>query len=357
MTIIIFLIVLAILIFVHELGHFLVARWCGIRVDAFAIGFGPKIFSKKYGETTYGLNLIPFGGYVKIFGENPDDESINGEDKSRSFVHKSKLEQIAVLFAGIFFNFIFAWLLITFAFSIGVTTSVDSYPEFKDKMKDAHIMITYVSPGSPAEKAGLKGGDQLLASNVEEVQKSINESTTNGVNLKYKRGAEEITTKIIAENGIVEGKYAIGIAMDNVATLRLPIHKAFLESFRFTKHTIEITFSGLYDLVTGIFKGTAKLSSVTGPVGIAGLVGDAYKLGFTYLIMFTAIISINLGVLNMVPFPALDGGRIFFVIIEAIIRRPIKPIIANTINAIGFSLLILLMIVVTYRDIVRLFIK
>jgi regulator of sigma E protease len=371
MTVIIFLIVLAVLIFVHELGHFLVARWCGIRVDAFAIGFGPKIFSKKIGETTYGLNLIPFGGYVKIFGENPDDESINGEDKARSFVHKSKLEQIAVLFAGIFFNFVFAWLLIMIAYTVGVTTPVDSYPEYKDRIVNPKIMITFVNPGSPAEKAGLKAGDVIKTLTTSEtntltgdglsldsIRKFINEYGENEVSVTYLRhGGEESRVEARPVKGIVEDKYAIGIAMDNVATLRLPIHKAAVESFKFTQHAILATFGGLYDLIAGIFDGTSKLSSVTGPVGIAGLVGDAAKIGFAYLLMFTAIISINLGVINLVPFPALDGGRILFVIIEAIIRKPIKPVVANTLNAVGFGLLILLMIVVTYRDIVKLFVN
>jgi regulator of sigma E protease len=145
--------------------------------------------------------------------------------------------------------------------------------------------------------------------------------------------------------------------MENVSILRLPIHLAFVEGFKFTNNMITATIFGIYDLFAGMFNGQSKLSSVTGPIGIAGLVGDAAKLGFTYLLMFTAVISINLGILNAVPFPALDGGRILFVIIEAIIRRPIKPVIANTINAIGFGLLILLMVVVTYKDIVKLFIK
>ena len=357
MTIIIFIIVLAVLIFVHELGHFLIARACGIRVDAFALGFGPEIFSKKIGETTYALNLIPFGGYVKIFGENPDDESINGEDKARSFVHKTKLQQISVLFAGILFNFIFAWLLITIAYTVGVATSTESYPQYKDRMTDSKITVTYINANSPAEKAGLKAGDILISDKIENIQKSINDSQGKEISLKYIRADKEYETKIIAEKGIVEGKYAIGIAMDNVSILQLPIHKAIIEGYKFTIHIITATISGLYDLIIGIFNGNSKLSSVTGPVGIAGLVGDAAKLGFTYLIMFTAIISINLGVLNAVPFPALDGGRILFVIIEAIFRKPIKPIIANTINAIGFGLLILLMIIVTYRDIAKLFIK
>ncbi len=357
MTVIIFLIVLAVLIFVHELGHFLLARACSIRVDAFALGFGPKLFGKTIGETTYSLNLIPFGGYVKIFGENPDDDSLNGPDKERSFVYKNKLQQILVLIAGISFNFIFAWIIISFAFSLGVSASVESYPEYKDQMKDQHIAITSVSAGSPADKAGLKGGDVLVANSLEQIQKDINDSQLNGIVISYTRNGIASTTKIFAKEGIVPNKYAIGIAMDNIATLKLPFYKAIVESVRFTLNTILRTFLGLYDLLVGIFHGTSNLSSVTGPVGIAGLIGDAARLGFTYLIMFTAIISINLGVLNLIPFPALDGGRILFVIIEAIIRRPIKPAIANTINAIGFGLLILLMIVVTYRDIVNLFVK
>ncbi len=350
MTIILFLIVLAVLIFVHELGHFLAARACGIRVDEFAIGFGPKLWSIKRGETKYALNLIPFGGYVKIFGENPDEESLKGVDSSRSIVNKSKWQQIVVLAAGVIFNFIFAYLFITIAFMFGVPASTESYVNYADRMQNTHVAITYIEPGSPAEKAGLKAGDKIAhATSVEEIQKNINDSKDKGVVING--------TTVVAREGIVEGKYAIGIAMDKVGILQLPIHLAFYEGGRFTLHMIRATTVGLYELVVGMFLGTAKLSSVTGPIGIAGLVSDAAQLGFTYLMMFTALISINLGVLNLVPFPALDGGRILFVMIEAIIRRQIKPVVANTVNAIGFSLLILLMIVVTYKDIVRMFVK
>lgn len=348
MTIIIFLLVLAVLIFVHELGHFLLARAFGIRVDAFALGFGPKLWSIKRGETLYSLNLIPFGGYVKIFGENPDEESIKGLDKLRSLVNKPKWQQILVLVAGVSFNFIFAWFLVSLAFMFGVPASTESYPQYAERMSDSHIAITYVEPNAPAEKAGLKAGDTITGFNtVEDVQKSIGESEGKGIIINGKN--------IIATQGLVEGKYAIGIAMDKVGTLRLPIHIAIFEGGRFTLHIIKATAVGIYNLISGMFHGTAKLSSVTGPVGIAGLVGDAAHLGFAYLMMFTALISVNLGVLNLVPFPALDGGRVLFILIEAIIRRPIKPSIVNSINAAGFSLLILLMIVVTYRDIVKVF--
>lgn len=350
MTVILFLIVLAILIFVHELGHFLVARACGIRVDEFALGFGPKLWSTQRGETKYALNLIPFGGYVKIFGENPDTNSISGPDSSRSFVNKPKWQQTLVLVAGVTFNFIFAWILVSIAFMSGVPASTESYPQYADRMSESRITITYVEPKSPADIAGLKAGDKITGySTVEEIQTAINASSDKGILLNEKN--------IIAKEGIVEGKYAIGISMDKVATLRLPIHLAVFEGAKFTIHIMKLVTVGIYDLIAGIFTGESKLSSVTGPIGIAGLVSDAAHLGFTYLMMFTALISINLGILNLVPFPALDGGRILFVFIEAIIRRPIKPAIANTFNAIGFALLITLMLVVTYKDIVKMFVK
>lgn len=350
MTVIIFLIVLAVLIFVHELGHFISARACGIKVSEFAVGFGPRLLKWTKGETTYSLNIIPFGGYVKIFGENPDEESINGPESSRSFVNKPKWQQIMVLAAGVFFNLIFAWIIISLAFVSGVPASIDSYPQYSDRMENPRIVITYVEPGSPAEKAGVKAGEEISGfSSVEDVQKYINESSDKGVKINGR--------EIVATQGIVEGKYAIGIAMDKVSTLQLPLHLAIFEGAKFTVHMTKAVAVGIYDLVGGMFKGTSSLSSVTGPIGIAGLVGDAASLGFTYLLLFTALISINLGVLNLVPFPALDGGRILFVLIEAVIRRPIKPVVANAINALGFSLLILLMIVVTYRDVVKLFVK
>lgn len=369
MSIIIFLIVLAALVFVHELGHFIAAKKSGIRVDEFGIGFPPKLISKKIGETVYSLNLIPFGGFVKIFGENPDDESLTGPDSERSFVNKPRHIQAMVLVAGIVFNFLFAWLLISISFMSGVAASSADYAQYANRIQDERLIVTTITPGSPAEAAELKAGDVIKevrsgslsvegeTLTIEAVQNIINESKGNDITIEYVRGDESGEKVVSATEGIVDDRYAIGIGMDNAGTLSLPIHLAIWEGGKLTLYMIKAVTVGLADFIYSAFVGEADFQSVSGPVGIVGLVGDATRLGFTYLMMFTAIISINLGVINLVPFPALDGGRLFFVLIEAIRRKSIAPQVANTVNAVGFALLLLLMFVVTYKDIAKLLMK
>ena len=362
MSIIIFLLVLAVLIFVHELGHFIVAKKFGIRVDEFAIGFPPKIWSKKYGETTYAINSIPFGGYVKIFGENPDEESMKGPDSARSFVNASRLKQAAVLVSGIAFNILFAWIVLSISFMSGLTTSVrDSYASY---IKDHHIIIIAAQADSPARLSGFVGGETIISlesdgikintADVAEVQNFIANSS-GGIKIDYKRNNELKTATVTATEGLIEGRKAIGIAMDTVGTVKLPAHKALFEGAKLTGATTKNVAIGLYHFIFDAFRGKADFSQVSGPVGIVGLVGEASTLGIVYLMSFAAFISINLAVINIIPFPALDGGRLLFVAIEAVRRRAISPKIANALNGVGFALLILLMLVVTYKDIVKMF--
>lgn len=366
MSIIIFLIVLAALVFVHELGHFLVAKKSGIKVDEFGIGFPPRLISKKVGETVYSLNLIPFGGFVKIFGENPDEESMTGPESGRSFVNKPRYIQALVLVAGIVFNFLFAWLLISFSFMSGVAASSSDYAQYGSRITNERLIITGISPQSPAEQAGFKAGDVITSISsgnasvegeniqIENVQEIIDQSEGNPLTITHTRGEEVLSTNITATEGIVEDKYAIGISMDRAGTLTLPIHLAVWEGGKLTLFMIKAVAIGIVDFLYSAIVGEADFASVSGPVGIVGLVGDATQLGFTYLLMFTAIISINLGVINLIPFPALDGGRLLFVLIESIRRKSISPQVANTVNGIGFILLLLLMFVVTYKDIAKL---
>ncbi len=368
MTVIIFIIVLLILIFVHELGHFLAAKALGIRVDEFALGFPPKIWSKKIGETEYSLNIVPFGGFVKIFGENPDEESLNGLDKDRSMVNKPRWAQAIVLVAGVFFNFVFAWILICSSFFFGVSASKSDYLKYDKYLEDKGIIVVSINKDSPAEISGLRPGDNIKSLStkdfsitneneltIENIRNAIDKSQGAPIVINFERGDISSSTSIVATDKIIDHRYAIGITMEEAVTLSLPIHLAIIEGSKFTVHMLGAITLGLLDFIKDAFTGQANFEAVAGPVGIAGLVGDAYDLGFVYLIMFTALISINLGVINLLPFPALDGGRLIFVIIESITRRKIKPNIANIINGVGFIILIILMLIVSYRDIIKLF--
>ena len=353
---------MAVLVFVHELGHFLIAKKTGVRVDEFSVGFPPRLFSFKKGETLYSLNAIPFGGYVKIFGEDPNEESITGKDASRSLVNKPKYIQGAVLLGGIAFNILFAWLLISASLMSGYKMPVDtaSYP-----VTNAKITILSVLDNSPAKKVGLMAGDEITSlkevgsssvapQEVLDVQKLISESKS-GLQISFNRNGQNKTVDVEPSLGISGDNRAIGISMAKVGEVHLSFFTAFWEGVKLTYDVVVQTFFSLIDFFGKVFMGKADISQVSGPVGIAGLVGDASHFGFVYLLGFTAFISINLAVINFMPFPALDGGRLFFLIIEAIIRRPISPKVLNFINALGFIFLIGLMLFVTYHDIVKLF--
>jgi regulator of sigma E protease len=355
-----------VLVLVHEFGHFFSAKKFGIRVDEFGFGFPPKLFGIKKGETEYTFNLLPLGGFVKIFGENPDDENTNGPDKNRSFVNKPKWQQAIVLFAGVFMNFILAWVLFSFGFMSGLPTSVGVEPQGYT-LENVSTVITSVLKDSPADKAGLKSGDKIFSiqsgtlspsSNSPETIKSlILQSKGNEIQIAYTRGKDKNVnfTKLNPTLNKDTNKPTIGIAMDQIGTLKLPIFKALYEGLDLTIFTLKGTVLGLFGLIKDSFQGNGSVDSITGPVGMVGVVGDAYKFGFSYLLSFAALISVNLAVINLFPLPALDGGRLFFLLIEKIKGSRINPKFTNMANMIGFILLISLMVFVTYHDIVKLF--
>lgn len=366
MSIIIFIIILLVLVLVHEAGHFFTAKRFGIRVDEFGFGFPPKIFGIKRGETEYTFNLLPIGGFVKIFGENPEEENINGPEAARSFVNKPRWQQALVLLAGIFANFLLAWLLFSIGFMSGLPTSVGSEPA-GSKLENVHLVVVAVLPKSPAALAGLEVGDKIMS--VQSGQDSlmdINPDTLKSfvlnhggkkIEIGYGRGKSQETVLAevtpSAENPNKEPE--IGISMDEIGTAKLPPFRAFYEGLKMDWYMAENTAVGLYTLIRDSLRGHGSLAAVTGPVGMVGIVGDAYQFGFVYLLSFAALISINLAIINLIPFPALDGGRLFFLLIEKIKGSRMNPKIVNTINMVGFGLLLLLMAVITYHDVVKLF--
>lgn len=362
MSIIIFILILAVLIVVHEYGHFLVAKKNGIRVDEFGLGYPPraKVLFKRKG-TLFTLNWIPFGGFVKIFGEDPNDESLNGENKSQALTSKSRIAQASVMFAGPFFNFLFAWLIVLIVLFVGLPSSVDSKNE--KYISDSKIIVTEVMKDSPAFVSEILVGDSVESAefegvtyaSVQDVDYSASKSKEKVLNITILRDGETLEKEISIGEFMVNGKPGIGIGLQSVGIYKPPFFKAILESFRVTGDMIyQITF-GLGTLIVDAFRGQADVSNLTGPVGIVSLVGDASNLGIVYLLMFVALISVNLGVINLLPFPALDGGRILFLVIEKIKGGPISPKIANTLNSVGFLILIGLMLFITFRDIMKLF--
>ena len=241
----------------------------------------------------------------------------------------------------------------------GVTATSDGFEKYADDFTDNRVMITYVSPGSPAEKAGVREGDALVvevgSDPIKAFQNRVDANGAKALPVVIRRNDESRTVDVIPAKGLVEDKYAIGVALQEVGDLKLSFINAIGEGLRYTLVMIRETTVGLYGFVLNIFRGAADFSDITGPIGIAGVVGGAARLGFTYLLMITALISINLGVINLIPFPALDGGRILFVAIEGIIRRRIPIGFTNVVNTIGFGLLMILMVVVTYKDVAKLF--
>lgn len=368
MSVLIFVIILGVLIFVHELGHFLVAKKSGIRVDEFAVGFPPKIWSWTKNGTKYALNLIPIGGYVKIFGETADEEALDPENKD-SFLNKSRWIQAAVLIAGVAFNIIFAWMLFSISLMAGFPSVVTE--ENSADIENSNVVVTSVFEESPAEQVGLQAGDEIIGItrgegetqeilNIEDITvSSIQDfisASENSISLQIERGETVRDFQLNPESGVIGAdRPAIGISLERIGELQLGFFEAIWRGLVMTGQMMKEIVVGLYGLIAQVFSGEGSLDNVAGPVGIVNLVGSASNFGLSYLLGFTAFISINLAILNILPFPALDGGRLVIVLIEGVTRRRIKPSIVNSINAIGMILLLLLMLIITINDVVRLF--
>jgi regulator of sigma E protease len=351
MTILLFIAVLAVLILSHEFGHFVAAKVSGMRVEEFGFGFPPRLFSKQIGETVYSLNLLPLGGFVKIFGED------DAKSQSGSFSSKPIYLRTLVLTAGVIFNLILAWFLVSFVLWSGAPSAVG--PE----VAGADILVTEVQTGTPAQQIGLASGDKLLklsfgdevlkVSNISDVQNFISRHKGNEIKVEVKRGDKVLEFSVAPSANPSKGKGALGIAMERVAVVREPIQKAIWKGLVFTIVWIKNIIYALVGLLINVFKGGEMGIQLMGPVGIAGIVGVTSKLGLVYLLQLVALLSINLAIINFLPFPALDGGRFIFLMIEAVKRSPVSPKIIQTANNIGFVVLIILMIFVSYYDIVR----
>lgn len=357
MSIILFIIVLGVLIFVHELGHFLVAKKSGIRVDEFAIGFPPRIFSFVKGGTRYALNLIPFGGYVKIFGESPEDGADN-KDAKDSMINRPKWIQALVLIAGVTFNIIFAWFIFLILFVKGGDFNSNIVPYIP---QTEGVRVSYVAEDSVALKAGLL--EDFVVKSVELESGEIYTDNTKIFETLYAE-KKEATTLVIedinAQMQIIKlipekADSKFGFSLTDQIFVKEDPFTASIYAAKTTVELTKLTAVGLFDFFGKLFTGNANFKEVAGPVGIVNLVGKAAENGINDVLFLTAIISINLAVLNLLPFPALDGGRLAIVLVESIMRKDLNHKKVAIVNAIGFFLLISLMVLLTFHDIKNLF--
>jgi regulator of sigma E protease len=348
MTIVAAIIVLGVLIFVHELGHFLVAKLCRVGVLTFSLGFGPKLLGKKIGETQYQVSMIPLGGYVKMVGEELGEE-VPPEMAGRSFSAQPVRTRLGIVFAGPLFNFLFAILAFAVVLMIGMPTLL---PE-----------IGEVKPGFPAQLAGLQEGDRIVAVDGapirrwEDLAKMIHGSKDRPLQLKVERGGKtfqvSVTPRISTEKNLFGDEVRVGlIGISPAETFYnerfgpfTATYKAILQSWRITELTVIS--------IAKIIEGKISAKTIGGPILIAQMAGQQAKAGASSLIIFMAVISINLVILNVLPVPVLDGWHLLMFIIEGVRRKPVSLRIRERAQQVGIFLIILLMLLVFYNDLSR----
>ncbi len=351
LIVLIVIIGLSLLILGHEAGHFAVAKLFGLKVDEFGFGFPPRAFAKKRGETEYSLNWLPFGGFVRIAGENGEfgleNESATAAttsittDKNHLFFAQPAWKKSLVILAGVTVNFIIGWFLISAVLMVGVPKA---------------LIISDVQPNSPAAQIGIQPGDIVKNYTIaKDFTSFINEHRGQLINLEIKRGDQDLSLPVVPRVQTKPGEGAVGVILVEGGEDKRGVFAALGEGLRRAVLISGLTFQSLYELIKTLFFKGALLPGVVGPVGIFLVAAETGKIGLIYLVQLISLISLNLAVINLIPFPALDGGRFVMILVEKIKGSPISKKTEVAVNALGFLFLIFLMIVLTARDVGKLF--
>lgn len=358
MSLIIFIIILILVLSIHELGHFVLAKIFGVRVDEFGIGYPPRIWGKKIKDTIYSINWLPFGAFVKILGEDGDNQG----DKN-SFSNQKPWKRFSVLSGGIVVNLICGMLLLGVGYAIGLPVLVGE--DEINQVENAGLSILNVSSGSPAKLAGVKAGDIVLSVKVGEIEVKDLTPTIFSDFIKSHLG-EEIVLTVQTTDGVMEkialarenppeGQGAIGVAIGQVGFVQYGFFKSIWLGIKNGFQIFLNTFVIAFYLIKGLLGIGPSIGELVGPIGITALGSQTVKLGLGYLLQFLASISIGLAAINVIPIPALDGGRILFILLEKIKGKPVKAKTENMVHATGFVFLIVLSVYIAVKDIIRLF--
>ncbi len=361
-TILIFLLVLSVLVMIHELGHFVTAKKFGIKVEEFGFGLPPRLWGKKIGETIYSINWLPIGGFVKLYGEDQESEGkgqkskVKSKEDQRAFFSKPIWQRAIVLTAGVFMNFLLAVVLISYLFTQGVMTPTD------------RVHVEKILANSPAEVSGLQKGD-IIAKAVSHTGARIEKDIKKGEDLivfTREHLGEEIVLQVMRGDALADlsltprkdypaDEGPLGVVISNFEEKKYPLWEAPIAGM---KESLKLS----WNLTQGIVQTVAKLASfqpvakdVAGPIGIAQMTGEAIKFGNNAVLELMGLLSLNLAIVNILPFPALDGGRLLFVVIEAITGKRVHAHFERYAHQIGMILLLVLILLVTVNDLVRIF--
>ena len=397
-TIILFALILGLLIFVHELGHFITARRNGVTAHEFGFGFPPRVIGvvqdpqtnkwrivfgsqEYYGEKTlYSINLIPLGGFVRIKGENPvspddianmdkmsevDKEYVRMSLDKDSFAVQSKWVRCKILAAGVMMNFVLAWVLIIIVLMIGAPEPKDEHVDPSRIIRTIGVQVTAIESGSPAEDMGIKIGDNVrevcaqgacvTITEADQLRETILAHKGQEIEMRILRGKEEVVVNGVPRTEIKEDQGALGISMMETVIVRYPWYEALWEGLMRVFNMIVMIVVAFGQMIFTLVTGGQVTAEVAGPVGIAMMTQQMRDLGFIYVIQFAAILSVNLGIINILPIPALDGGRIIFLAIEAIMRKPVNQKIEGILHSTFFIALLGLMALITIRDVLKFF--
>lgn len=354
-TLIIFAVVIGVLIFIHEFGHFFSARKLGIAVEEFGFGFPPRMFGIKRGTTTYSINWIPFGGFVKIKGEDGGDHAEKSDFASRPFGQRA-----LVLASGVLMNALLGAVLLSLVFALGAPTDLSGQLPSGARVSDARLEILDVVEDSSALRSGLMPSDSVLSvdgntfTSIEALQQYNDGRSGQEERLVVRRDGEELVLSVTPEALPTSDGHAVwGVSLMPVGNVSLPWYRAIVEGGAQATTMLWQILVAFGLLLKNLIVYQTVPADVTGPIGIAALTGQVAQLGFVALLQFTALLSLNLAVLNILPLPALDGGRIAMAAIEKVRGKRITPRVETLVHSIGFYVLIGLIILITIRDVTR----